>query len=477
MRVTFSDCVVAGAICGLTALISLDALTVFAVFVLLVCLKLVDTRDNLFVLAAALTFHWSQTSLGLLYKPISGRQPSAMISSDYQPMVLVGLTCVLMIALGIRLALTIVDPPDPDEDRPAFAFRTGTLVVAYVVGVLFEGTLSAIAPEYPTIRQLLVTIDLARLGVLFLILRRTLNPVPQWTILGAVLVIEVGLGITGYFAGFREPVVLAAIAMLEIFDRRNTRHWTALAVAGTLAVALGIVWMGIRVDYRRDYVEVDSFGSSRSARAERISGLVSDFVHSDATLLWQTADALVDRMWAVYYPALALERVPSVLPHTNGEILTAALVHIVTPRVFFPDKPELPSDSDEVRKYSGVMVAGREQGTSIAFGYAPEAYVDFGMPLMFAPVFLFGFAMGTTYAWARRLLWHHELFVAYATVSMWLSLYLFERSWATLLGVALGFVVYLGVPVLILDRTLLVRYFKQRERDDALSLSPETSVP
>jgi hypothetical protein len=96
---------------------------------------------------------------------------------------------------------------------------------------------------------------------------------------------------------------------------------------------------------------------------------------------------------------------------------------------------------------------------------------------MFVPVFAFGFAMGMAYAWARRLIWHRELFVAYATVSMWLSLYLFERSWATLLGVAAGFIVYLGVPVLLLDRMLLVRHFRQRERhDEGLSLSPETSV-
>jgi hypothetical protein len=55
-------------------------------------------------------------------------------------------------------------------------------------------------------------------------------------------------------------------------------------------------------------------------------------------------------MWTIYYPALAVERVPSILPHTNGAILNDALTHIVTPRVFFPDKPELMSDSEKVRK-------------------------------------------------------------------------------------------------------------------------------
>lgn len=63
---------------------------------------------------------------------------------------------------------------------------------------------------------------------------------------------------------------------------------------------------------------------------------------------------------------------------------------VVTPRILFPDKGALLSDSEMVRTYSGVFVAGAEQGTSIAFGYAAEAYLDFGLPSMFVPSFLFG---------------------------------------------------------------------------------------
>ena len=115
-------------------------------------------------------------------------------------------------------------------------------------------------------------------------------------------------------------------------------------------------------------------------------------------------------MWIVYYPSLAIARVPSVLPHTNGAILNTALTHIVTPRVFFPDKPDLMSDSDKVRKYSNMRVAGRESNTSIAFGYAAEAYIDFGIPVMFVPVFCFGLFLGVMYAFFRSIIWHRELF-------------------------------------------------------------------
>src|SRR5205085_2093489 len=227
--------------------------------------------------------------------------------------------------------------------------------------------------------------------------------------------IEVVLGITGFFAGFREPLVLATLAVMEVFDRQNRQHWIAVAVAVIGAVLLGLVWMGIRGEYRREYTELDQFGQSRSARINRVRDLASGFLNADPADMWGTADALVDRMWAIYYPALALERVPKILPHTNGTIVGAALTHIVTPRVFFPDKPELPSDSDSVRKYSNVRVAGRENDTSIAFGYSIEAYIDFGVPLMFLPVFAFGVFIGATYAMSRALIWHRELFVAFGT--------------------------------------------------------------
>src|SRR5439155_11151925 len=107
-----------------------------------------------------------------------------------------------------------------------------------------------------------------------------------------------------------------------------------------------------------------------------------------------------------------------------------AVEHILTPRVFFPDKPIVTSDSELVRRYAGVWVAGVEQNTSIAFGYAAESYVDFGVPMMFLPIAVFGFAMGLAYAALVRTVLHKELQVASVTVIFWLSLYLFERSWA-----------------------------------------------
>ena len=466
MRFSEIEIVTGAVIAFLVGLFANDWIAGASILTLMVGVRLVSTGDHLFVLPAAFAFHWLQTSVGVMYLGFLGRAVPTVELSDYRPMVLVALGCCLALAVGIRLGLMLREAPDPSEARPGFAFSFGLLVAVYVSTVALQGTLGALAPDYPTLRQIIVTFDTARLGILFLILRRLCSPKPRWGLIALVVSVEIVLGITGFFAGFREPVVLAVLAVLEIFDRRNQKHWLAIGIGGAVAVVLGLLWMSIRTEYRKEYVEVDKFQTSRSARFERIGSLTSGFLNSESADLWRATDALVDRLWTVYYPALALARVPRVLPHTNGAIFTAAMVHIVTPRVFFPNKAELPSDSDEVRKYSGVHVAGRENNTSIAFGYAPEAYIDFGIPLMFVPVFGFGVAVGFLYGLFRRLIWHRELFVAFATVTFWLTVYLFERSWATMLGVSLGFMVYLGVPLILLDRFLLIKYERQT-RDDA----------
>ena len=457
----------AGAACAAVWLITGDWLGGVALFVLLASYMLVATGDKLYVLPMAITFHWMQTSLGVFYNGFTGRALDAIELSDYRPMVLVGLGCVFALAVGVAIGLRLIKGRPANRERPAFAFSTPLLVMMYVGTILTEETLLSQTAQFPSLRQIIVTFDAARLGCLFLLLRRLCAPPAQWTWFGAIVLLEVTMGITGYFAGFRDPLVLAILATLEVFDRSKTRHWLAVAAVAAVGALFAVVWMGIRSEYRGEFAGIDAIGGATRGRVERVTTLSSDFLKRDPTSFLNTADNLVTRLWAIYYPALALQRVPDPVPHTDGTILLAALQHVATPRVFFPGKADLPSDSEMVRKYANVMVAGREENTSIAFGYAAEAYIDFGIPLMFLPIFAWGVVIGVLYQFFRTRIGHRDLFVAFATLTFWLSLYLFERSWATELGVSVGLFVYLGVPTILLDRFLMVRVERERQTDFA----------
>jgi hypothetical protein len=200
--------------------------------------------------------------------------------------------------------------------------------------------------------------------------------------------------------------------------------------------------------------------TSRVERFDRVRTLSAGLLTKNLSDYADAANVLIDRLWAIKYPAMAVERVPILLPHTDGQILRDALAHIITPRFLYPDKADLVSDSELVRTYAGVHVAGAESNTSIAFGYAAESYVDFGLPEMFVPIIVFGFLVGLTFQMWSSLIRHRDLAVALTTVVFWLTLYLFERSWAKMLGLTLTLMVYLGGLVYLVDQWLLMRRAK-----------------
>jgi hypothetical protein len=415
-------------------------------------------EDGLHVLAFALSFQWLQVTAGIFYFLLTGRAIKTMTASPYQPMVLIGLGCVVSLIVGLRLGVwgfrKARPAGEPKTGLPEVPIGTGPLLMVYLGSLALEGTISHAAYAVPAISQAILVFRYAHLGGLFLLLRRLSRKREHWLGIAALLALETALGLTGFFAGFREPLIIAAVVMAGSFDVRSMRHW---AVALALAFALGaisLVWMSVRTEYRQEYRRPQM--SSREARFDRIATLSSAWWQSTADEMLDDLDFLVDRIWAVYYPALAVRRVPLVLPHTDGAILKRAILHALEPRILFPDKAALRSDSLMVQRYSGIPVAGPEQNTSIAFGYAAEGYLDFGMPGMFLPVLLWGMFLGAAYAWFLRAIACRELALATVAVIFWLSLYLFERSWAMTIGFSGTLMIYLGGAMVIADRYLRV---------------------
>jgi len=246
-------------------------------------------------------------------------------------------------------------------------------------------------------------------------------------------------------------LVIVALAVLGATDRRQAKTWITLGVLGLLAISSGLIWTAIKPLIRKNYVATATSGQRLTAVVA-----VTGTTFAKGAVVWKyEGDSMVSRIWAVYFPALALQRVPSILPYENGAILKGAIANIVTPRLFFPNKPILPSQSDEVRKYAGVWVSGRENNTSYAFGYAGEAYVDFGVPLMFLPVLAFGLAMGVAYRFLQRSIRHVELRTGVIIVTFWSTLSVYEASWVMMIGLSLTILTVLGGSAILIDRMLL----------------------
>lgn len=439
----------------LLGLLAGDSMVTLALGALWAGYVLLNIGGGVPVLVAAFGFQWIQVCSGFFYTVTTGRQLEAIHGSDYRTMMYLGLASILTLAIGIRVGYEYLVRRTTERSIDSPILSNGALWVLYLGSLAATATVQALAWRYPLLTQPILALSFARLAILYLLMRRLVAPSFQPVPFAAVVVTEIVLGLTSFFAGFREPLVLALLALFEAFDRRRAAHWATASVLVGTASFMGLLWLGVRGEYRRDFADVEMFAESRDMRLARIQELTHNWWKRDSQEFWWNLDLLMDRLWAIYYPALAVARVPASVPHSDGTILSAAVSHVLMPRVLFPDKPGLPSDSDLVRQYSGVWVAGAEQGTSIAFGYVAEAYVDFGVPLMFAPMLVWGLFVGASYRLVHVLIRHREVAVPVVTVIFWLSVYLFERSWSKTMGLTGTMLIYVGGVAFVVDRLLM----------------------
>jgi len=404
------------------------------------------------VLAFAMTYHWGQNVIGLYYYWLTGRKPLGMQAEMYTGMVVLGLVSIGVIVLGILLGDAFVARKLKPRPTREIALSWSNLLVFYFALLAFRGTLRDYAWNIsPGLTQGVLAITYIRFALFYLILRRLVY-IRQWSYAAAFVGLELVMGMIGYFAEFREPLFIAIVVVAEQFEYRRASHWVSLATVTAVMGLAGVLWIGIRSPLREysDQLATMSVGD----RIDYSATLAQNWFNSSAENKLDAVDTFVDRMWDVYYPALALARVPSVVPHTDGSIMTAALQHVLTPRILVPDKQDLESDSLQVRRYSGVFVAGPEQNTTISFGYPIQSYIDYGVPVMFVPIFLYGLFMGMAYRLLLRVLVHREISVAVVTVIFWMSLYAANKSWAKMIGLSMTLLVYLGGFTFLIDRYL-----------------------
>jgi len=421
-----------------------------AVLLLWAAWRYLQTEEGPPVLALAFTHHWTQIVIGLFYFPICNRPNLSFGADDPTYVTALALVGAAALLLGLIAGLRLARPADPYyRGRPEYFFQEPVAVALFLTFVVSSSALSEIAFEYPTVTQLALAFGSVRLAFLYLLLRRYVAA-RRWWAIAALGSIELLVGFTSYFASFREGFVVMFLALLERFDRRRTLHWVLLIATGLGALGAGMLWTAVKSKLRHEI----SVGAteSRLSRLFRLFEMTGESLETLGGDFFTNMDKVVDRQWPVHIPHLVLRRVPAAEPHTDGAFLTGAIAHVTQPRLLFPDKPELQSDSEKVRRYAGKWVAGAESNTSIAFGYFAEAYVDFGVPVMYVPIFFFGLFMGVGYRIICKVLYHRELAVAVTTVVFWSAIYLFERSWDRILGIGLTQMIVITLTLFLTER-------------------------
>jgi len=442
-----------------------------ALFVLLAGYYLLSRDDGPPVVPAAFTYQWLQVTLALWYLVFTGRRIADLEGIDPQRMMLIGLIAVSSLFLGYHLVARrgrSANEVSDSTDRRAPSFTL--IAISYGVAVLAGLSLPRLAWMIPALTQILLILGIARYSLLYVLMTRLLKPKPRWSLIALLVSLEVALGFTGFFAGFREPLVFIGLAILGASNRRRWSTWVAgFAVAG-LAVAAALTWTAIKPVIRKEY----SYSASAAERLVNVLNVLGPALQASTTQWATEADQLVSRIWMMRFQALALERVPEVVRHENGKLLLEAVRNTITPRMFFPEKGVLASSSDDVRKYAGVYVTGRERNTSFAFGYAGQSYVDFGWPWMLLPIFAFGCMLGLADRGMRRLLKSPDIQDGIRVVVLWSSLYLYEISWVMMLGTATSLFAVLMATGIVFERVFHLGEKRQLRR---IEISTRRPVP
>lgn len=379
-------------------------LVVYAAIVLAAGLSMLWRPGEPPVLLLVFLYQWLQAATGPLYGNFSGLRLSEMVQNlgNDNLACFLELTGVLVLAIGMRLAVgrgTFNLLPRIQAfvaTRPiGFWFRV------YLGAAVFGALCNAVAYSAGGLAQPLLSLAQVKWAA-YVLLTFAAFAIPGRSkiIWIGVSMFEFGLALGGFFSTFKDVFYYALFGLIGSGIRFRPRTVFLLGCTALAFVFLGVVWSAVKQDYR-DFVSAgDNDQIVRVSYGESIQYLGTLIGDLDGEQLAVGVDKLAHRTMYFEFFGSVLDNVPVNVPHAGGAIWGSAVLRTFMPRLIFSDKAPA-HDSELTRQYTGIRVSSFDEGTSISMGYIAEAYIDFGLVLMFVPILLLGGGLGYVY---RRLL-------------------------------------------------------------------------
>jgi hypothetical protein len=443
--------VAAGLLVVLLSPLAQDAMLVASCGGVLALVGLVLLPDgNPPIAALVVLYQWLQVSAALLYANLRGESLVAYYPvGDVERATAYGYLGLAIASIATGLVLRRFRPT-LDALRIALEqFSVVRLAQVYAVLALVGLPLERLFGVGSQVAQLFQGIGNLRWVMLLLLIAASLVQRRGVAVAFLILGLEVVIGFSGYFAGFAVPLLVAMMGFAGAYGLLRSHQRAGALVLALVMLGLGVVWQGVKNEYRREV----SGGSDQQVvtvglgeRYALLGRMAGETVEDD---LSHTLEKFALRLAYVEYLGLVVHRVPAELPHREGELLGAALSHIFMPRLLFPDKPALPSDSELTSYYTANVFLLYRTGTSISLGYLTELYIDFGVAgVLLAGLLLAGLVGGVCFAFARLV--PDPALASALSASVLLSARLFEVALPKLLGGVLSvFLVQLAVVWLL----------------------------
>ena len=272
-------------------------------------------------------------------------------------------------------------------------------------------------------------------------------------LLYVVLAVEIFLGFTGYFSGFKDIILIVIIGLLSIQHKLNPAVIVKFSFIFTFVLALGLVWSAIKLDFR-EYLsggtETQRVVVSKTEAVGEMLNQVSNVTSDDISI---ASEMLLDRVSYIEFFSIVLRNVPEYMPYEDGKIIKEATTFYFKPRIFFPNKPVI-DDSDHTNKYTNLDLLDDGQA-SHSIGFMTDAYIDFGpfgmMVLLFVIGYMLGFSMNFLIIKSPNIFWAIVFIVPFYFL---ISVYSFN-----MIKVIGNFITYV-IPIYLL-RNVLFKVFNK----------------
>ena len=334
--------------------------------------------------------NWLSIAAGVLRGDLSGQSLTEGWLGPYdEQAILISLCALLAIALGMRWGIQFGGSrfrarfsAMSSKTRAGGRVDLGRLLVCYAGSLVVSQAMGVLAASIPTLAQPMLAFALLKYVVVYAIAASVFESDRGYSWLLLVIGAEFVVGMAGYFASFKEPVFLLVIAIASSrYSLARATTWVIGLASVAVLLWVSIVWTAIKFEYRSEM--------SGKSLQERATWLTDRYL-SPKIDYGDAATRLLDRVAATELFALVLANLDAGEISNDFNFYRAAVKHVLTPRILFPDKAAL-DDSKITTALTGERI---DADTSIGVGYIAEAQVDFGFPGLLFPMLAIGFMLG-----------------------------------------------------------------------------------
>ena len=354
------------------------------------------------VLLFAVSYQWLQATAKVFQADVQGVYVE-MLSSSPNITPATWLSLVGLVVLGIGMRIGVRRLPTLRE-RIRESAESMSLPNAFWLYAVFTAAALVIRPlafKIGPLTQILLAVTELKWAAFFLMAYLVFSKRNGWTFFSLAFAFEF-IGGIGFFSGFKTVFFVTFLSVIAARPR-ITMGTVGMTLTAVLALLLfGSAWTIVKPQYRSILSGGEASQKSSLSQAGEVGtlfALVSGLSWND---LMNGMDPLFQRIAYTDFFAATMDYVPAYRPYDEGALWGTAVKHVLEPRILFPGKQRLLSDSEVTMTYTGLFMASDAEGTSISIGYMGESYADFGPVGMFGVILVLGLGWGLMYAYFVR---------------------------------------------------------------------------